>query len=46
MAVGCAGGWHRTATVGGAVAERLAGDLGEAAVVLVHRDLDKDVIAR
>ncbi|MFI6515294.1 hypothetical protein ACIBF1_06990 [Spirillospora sp. NPDC050679] len=44
--MGCAGGRHRAATVGGAVAERLADDLGDGAVVLVHRDLDKDVIAR
>ncbi|MFC9975644.1 hypothetical protein ACFVH6_32620 [Spirillospora sp. NPDC127200] len=31
--------------VGGAVAEHLADELGADAVVLVHRGLDKDVIA-
>lgn len=60
VAVGCAGGRHRAATVAMALAAILAGDtetaaeLGLAAVAahrpydveLVHRDIDKPVLAR
>jgi RNase adaptor protein for sRNA GlmZ degradation len=63
VAVGCAGGRHRAATVGMALAVVLSGDVETAQefgladvaaehedqpldVVLVHRDLFKDVIAR
>lgn len=39
VAVGCAGGRHRAATVAAALADRLG-------AVLVHRDLDKPVVNR
>lgn len=44
VAVGCAGGRHRAATVGMALTEALRED-GQA-VALVHRDLDKAVLRR
>ena len=44
VAVGCAGGRHRAATVGRVLAAKLA-DLGVPATV-AHRDLDKPVVER
>lgn len=44
IAVGCAGGRHRAATVGMALAETLTRD--GVTVDLIHRDLDKDVVDR
>lgn len=40
VAIGCAGGRHRAATVGMALAAELEG------VTLIHRDLDKAVVHR
>ncbi|MER7702301.1 RNase adapter RapZ [Kitasatospora sp. NPDC097605] len=44
IAVGCAGGRHRAATVAMALANRLAKSV--APVLLTHRDLDKPVVER
>ncbi|MFF8716174.1 ATPase [Streptomyces sp. NPDC015184] len=44
VAVGCAGGRHRAATVASVLAERCASRGLD--VDLVHRDLDKDVVDR
>lgn len=44
VAVGCAGGRHRAATVASVLAERCAARGLDTA--LVHRDLDKDVVDR
>lgn len=45
VAIGCAGGRHRAATVGRALAAALA-DRQRGPVTLTHRDLGKDVISR
>jgi RNase adaptor protein for sRNA GlmZ degradation len=45
IAVGCAGGRHRAATVGAEIAAAVR-EQGLGSVTLVHRDLDKDVVKR
>lgn len=45
IAVGCAGGRHRAATVGMTLADRL-GALYGALVTLRHRDLERPVVDR
>ena len=45
VAVGCAGGRHRAATVGDILARTLT-NLWDIHASVVHRDLDKDVVAR